>query len=164
MNLLYDNGANYSGPIFSVIILGFISISTTYIFGSLLTANGSLKQLNIMAVIGIVTNLSISLIFIPHFQALGAAYSSLITQSITALAQVVIAWKIFNLKFNYFYILKVIILGVSTYFFANYFQNNMSNVWYAILSTIAVATLFSILVKLLNIKDLFMILKDTERE
>lgn len=164
MNLLYDNGANYSSPIFSVVVLGFISISTTYIFGSLLTAKGSLKQLNIMASIGILVNLSVNLALIPYFEALGAAYSSLITQSVTALSQVIIAWRIFNLKFNYFYILKVLTLVATTYFFAKYFQVHISNVWFAILSTIAVATLFSLLVKLLNIKDLFLILKDTQKE
>ena len=164
MNLLYDNGTEYSSPIFSIIILGFISISTTYIFGTLLTANGSLKQLNIMAVIGITANLTINLSLIPYYQALGAAYSSLITQSITALAQVFIAWRIFNLKFNYFYILKLIVLFLTSYFFAKYFQNNMQNMWYAIMATIGIATLFSFLVKLLNIKDLFMILKDSQQD
>jgi hypothetical protein len=33
---------------------GFVGISTTYIFGTLLTANGSLKQLNIMALAGMI--------------------------------------------------------------------------------------------------------------
>jgi len=164
MNLLYDSGTEYSSPIFSVIILGFIAVSTTYIFGTLLTANGSLKQLNIMAIIGITANLTINLSLIPYFQALGAAYSSLITQSITAIAQVLIAWKIFNLKFNYFYILKIIVLAVTTFFFAIYFSKNLENMWYAMLTTIGISLLFSFLVKLLNIKDLFMILKDSQQE
>ncbi len=164
MNLLYTNGTEYSGPIFSVIILGFISISTTYIFGTLLTANGSLKQLNIMAVIGILANLSINFSLIPYYHALGAAYSSLITQSITAFAQVIIAWRIFHLKFNFLYILKILVLVIISYLFAKYFQNTIENVWTALLSTIAIALAFSFLVKLLNIKDLFMILKDNQME
>jgi len=164
MNLLYNKGTEFSAPIFSIIILGFISISTTYIFGTLLTANGSLKYLNIMAVIGIIANLSINLSLIPNFYALGAAYSSLITQSITALTQIIIAWKIFNLKFNYFYILKIIVLAIISYFFAKYFQLQFNNPWLALLSTIGTAVIFSILIKLLNIKDLFMILKDSQRE
>lgn len=164
MNLLYKGGTEYSAPIFSIIILGFISISTTYIFGTLLTANGSLKQLNIMALIGITANLSINLMLIPSLKAEGAAYSSLITQSLTALVQVIIAWRIFNLKFNHFYILKIIVLVITSYFFAKYFQTQFSNPWIALSATIGVATLFSFLVKLLNIKDLFMILKDSQQE
>ncbi len=164
MNLLYINGTEYSTSIFSIIILGFISISTTYIFGTLLTANGSLKQLNIMALIGIATNLSINLLLIPILKAEGAAYSSLITQTITALAQVIIAWKIFNLKFNYFYILKIIILAFTTLFFAKYFQAQFVNPWMALASSIGISLLFSFLVKLLNIKDLFLIIKDSQQD
>ena len=164
MNLLYVNGTEFSTPIFSVIILGFISISTTYIFGTLLTANGNLKQLNIMALIGITSNLSLNFILIPSLKAEGAAYSSLITQSITALAQVLIAWRIFKLKFNYFFILKIFVLGITSFFFANYFQSQLENQWIAIASTIGVSLLFSFLVKLLNLKDLFFILKDNRQE
>lgn len=164
MNTLYHGGTNYSAPIFAVIILGFISISTTYIFGTLLTANGSLKHLNIMAGIGITANLIINLSLIPSFMALGAAYSSLITQSITAIAQVIIAWKISNLKLNYFFISKVIVLILVTYFSAIFFRDLIENFWYAIISSISISILTSLIIKLLNIKDLFLIIKDSQMD
>ena len=164
MNLLYISGTEYSTPIFSIIILGFISISTTYIFGTLLTANGNLKQLNIMAIIGIITNLSINFILIPSMKAEGAAYSSLITQSITALAQVIIAWKIFKLRFNYLYILKLIILSILSFFVSKYFLSQFSNIWLGISITIGISLIFAFSIKLLSIKNLFFILKDSQRE
>lgn len=161
---IYDNGIEFSGPVFSVLILGFISISTTYIFGTLLTANGSLKQLNIMALIGITINITTNLILIPHMQALGSAYASLFTQTFTAIAQVIIAWRIFNLRFNYFYILKILVLAITTYFFAQYFKTHISNIWLALAYSISIALLFSFLVRLLNLKDLILILKDSSQE
>jgi len=164
MPLIYKNGTEYSSEIFSILIFGFVSISTTYIFGTLLTANGSLKQLNIMAIIGITVNLTMNLLLIPSLRAEGAAYSSVVTQSITALVQVLIAWKIFKLRFNYFYILRLIALAITSFFFAKYFQSHITNPWIAFASAIGIATIFSILVKLLNIKDLFMILKNSQEE
>ena len=38
---------NQSAKIFGLLMGSFVAVSTTYIFGTLLTANGSLKQLNI---------------------------------------------------------------------------------------------------------------------
>jgi cytochrome c biogenesis protein CcdA len=44
--------------IFGLLMTGFIPIATTYVFGSLLTANGNLKQLNIVAACGMVLKLN----------------------------------------------------------------------------------------------------------
>lgn len=108
MHLLYKEHIFESAPIFGILMIGFIGIATTYIFGTLLTANGSLKQLNLMASIGMLINISLNLILIPQMHALGSAYASLITQILTAFSQLVIAIFIFNLKINYVLILKLI--------------------------------------------------------
>ena len=60
-------------------------------FGTLLTANGSLKKLNITAMAGIIVNILINIILIPRFQARGAAVTSLCTQSVVSLLQFFIA-------------------------------------------------------------------------
>ncbi|HEX7414075.1 MAG TPA: polysaccharide biosynthesis C-terminal domain-containing protein, partial [Bacteroidia bacterium] len=111
---LINHGVTDSATIFSMLMTCFIAISTTYIFGTLLTANGNLKQLNIMALIGISLNLILNLILIPHFKAMGAAYSSLVTQFFTAGVQVYLSYKIFQFKVNYRLIITIIIyaLGV----------------------------------------------------
>ena len=54
--VLYNDHIEESAKVFEVLILGFIPISVSYIFGTLLTANGNLKELNIMASIGVVLN------------------------------------------------------------------------------------------------------------
>jgi O-antigen/teichoic acid export membrane protein len=81
-------------------MLCFTAVSTTYIFGTLLTANGNLKQLNTMAIVGIFINLVLNFILIPHYQAFGSAISSLATQFFTAGIQVYFAIKIFKFKVN----------------------------------------------------------------
>jgi O-antigen/teichoic acid export membrane protein len=102
MDLIYDQHIDESAAIFGLIMLSFIAVSTTYIFGTLLTANGNMKQLNIMAALGMVVNISLNLILIDdHLKAYGSAISSLITQFLTAIIQVIIAQRIFKFKVNY---------------------------------------------------------------
>jgi len=98
MSLLYKSNTAYSSDILGILMIGFIGIATTYIFGTLLTANGSLKQLNIMAFSGMVLNVILNLILIPRLQAYGSAYASLSTQLFTGAAQLILALVIFRLK------------------------------------------------------------------
>jgi O-antigen/teichoic acid export membrane protein len=51
-----------SAAVFRILMFCFIPISSTYIFGTLLTANGNLKQLNLMAATGMVINVTLNLI------------------------------------------------------------------------------------------------------
>lgn len=106
--LQYDH-VSESAPIFSTLMFGFIPIATTYIFGTLLTANGSLKHLNIVAGIGMITNITLNIILIPKFQAQGAAFVSLFTQTVTAIAQVIIAVNIFKLKISSEITLRILV-------------------------------------------------------
>lgn len=101
MDLIYKEHIKESAKIFGIIMLSFIAVSTTYIFGTLLTANGNLKQLNTMAAFGMVVNVSLNFILIPRLHAYGSAISSLITQFSAAIIQVIIAQRIFKFKVNY---------------------------------------------------------------
>ena len=84
--------------VFPLLMGSFFCLSTTYVFGTLLTANGSLKQLNIVAASGVIINILLNLIVIPRFQSVGAACTSLSVQAVTAFLQYLIAKRI--LKFS----------------------------------------------------------------
>ena len=114
-------------------ILGFLmccftAISTTYIFGTLLTANGNLKFLNYMAIGGILVNLILNFVLIPRFYATGSAIASVITQFVTALLQVFISYKVFKLKVNKRLLLSLVlfILGL---FITNYITLSLTKNW-----------------------------------
>ncbi|MEI6059705.1 MAG: polysaccharide biosynthesis C-terminal domain-containing protein, partial [Bacteroidota bacterium] len=107
MELLYTGQIRESEKVFVFLIIGFIPISTTYIFGTLLTANGSLKALNIMALTGMVLNISLNYFLIPPLMAVGSAYASLITQFVTAIIQIAIAQHIFRFTVNWKYIITL---------------------------------------------------------
>lgn len=122
-------GVTDSAGIFSLLMTCFIAISTTYIFGTLLTANGNLKQLNLMALVGISINFLLNLILIPKFKAMGAAYSGLVTQFFTAAVQLYLSYKIFKFKINWRLLgnLFVFILGVIAAGFIS--RKFISNFW-----------------------------------
>ena len=83
--------------VFPILMGSFFCLSTTYVFGTLLTANGSLRQLNLVAACGVVINILLNLIVIPRFQSVGAACTSLCVQLVTAFAQYLLCEKIFKL-------------------------------------------------------------------
>ena len=121
MDLLYSSHVAESAPIFALLISGFVAISMVYIYGTLLTANGSLRQLNIVAFGGMVFNIAANFVMIPRYGALGAAIVSLATQSLTAFAQIAIAFSIFGLKFRGHtqFMLIIYVLGIAAFGFAS---------------------------------------------
>lgn len=102
MQLLYHERAELYVPVFRVIVYGIIPIGITYIFGTLLTAGGYLRQLNLFAATSLVLNVAVNLFLIPRFGALGSAWASLSAQSFMALAQFILAVRLFRLPWSTF--------------------------------------------------------------
>lgn len=129
---LINKGTTDAAEVFGILMFCFIPISTTYIFGTLLTANGNLKQLNIMAISGIALNVILNLFLIPKYKSYGSAWASVITQFFTALVQVWMAKKIFRMKTNWtflrslaLFIAGIIIINIGiSIFFAKYWPVN----------------------------------------
>ena len=99
--------------VFPILMGSFFCLSTTYVFGTLLTANGSLKQLNLVAASGVVINILLNLIVIPRFYSVGAACTSLFVQATTALLQYLIAKRILKLDLDRRYWLHLILFAVT---------------------------------------------------
>lgn len=97
MSLLYHGRAAQYVPVFRVIIFGIIPIGLTYIFGTLLTASGYMRQLNTFAAVSLVLNIVVNMLLIPHLGAVGSAWASLATQSFMAVAQLLLSVRIFKL-------------------------------------------------------------------
>ena len=91
MGLRYSEHVNDSAPAFALLVWCFVAVCTTYIFGTLLTASGALRRLNMLAGAGALLNIGLNLVLIPIWKAEGAAWASLVTQVITALVQLGLA-------------------------------------------------------------------------
>ena len=158
MDVLYHSNTEHSSEILGFLMTGFIGIATTYVFGTLLTANGSMKQLNIMAFIAMVINVSLNLILIPRYQAFGSAYASLFTQIVTASAQVIMATVIFKLKPNYLFILKLFAFVLATVILAKVSQQ-FTNWFYGYIFMIILSVLFAFILKLFKITELYKLVR-----
>jgi O-antigen/teichoic acid export membrane protein len=154
MEVLYHSNTEHSSEILGILMTGFIGIVTTYVFGTLLTANGSMKQLNWMAFAGMVINVSLNLALIPEYQAFGSAYASLFTQLITAGAQVILATIIFKLKPNYLFLTKLLAFAGATVVFA-IASKQFGNWFYGYLFMISASVLLSFFLRLFNIGGLY---------
>ena len=107
MQLLYHGNFAPYVPVFRVVIFGIVPISITYIFGTLLTAGGHLRQLNLFAATTLVLNVVVNLLLIPRFGATGSAWASLTAQSFMALAQLLLAIRLFRLPLRTFRIPRI---------------------------------------------------------
>lgn len=109
IRFLYNEHLDLSSRVFRIIMPGFLGICSSYIFGSLLTANGNLRILNIIAGSGVIISLSLNLILIPKIGVLGSAIANLSAQGLTAFAQTIVAVLIFKFKINYKLIIQLLI-------------------------------------------------------
>ena len=115
MRLLYPASSPYSVRIFSLLMISFIPISSVYIFGTLLTARGSMMILNIIAVGGIVVNVILNLVMIPPYGALGTTVATLFTQTVVAALHIYAANGIFKIKWEWSLLLRMVgfvVLGI----------------------------------------------------
>ncbi len=80
MVALYESGSVYSGRVLLYLMGGFFAVCGTYIFGTLLVANGSLRQLNFIFAGSLLFNVVLNLALIPAYKAEGAAMATCLTQ------------------------------------------------------------------------------------
>ncbi|MFT6321941.1 MAG: O-antigen/teichoic acid export membrane protein [Granulosicoccus sp.] len=161
VELLYIEATPYWGEVLGILMLSFIAVSGTYIFGTLLTANGNLKKMNYILVFAVILNIGSNYILIPKYGALGAAWTTLVTQFFSMFAQVFLAKKEFGWKTNFREIIRIlsfcICIGIIIY--AGYYFLNLNWVIRFGLSLLAGVGL-AFLLGLLNLKFVFDFLKN----
>lgn len=159
MGLLYVAHIEETSLVFSVLINSFLAISSVYIFGTLLTANGNLKVLNTIALGGMVLNILLNLLLIPRYKALGAAASSLITQYITAGAQIYLAHYIFRFRLRWLLATRYAIFVAFTFGLFELFSHFSAHfLWKVVLAGLS-CFLMALLLKLIRPLELFKLLK-----
>ncbi len=160
MQLLYPtDNTEQTAQIFGALMCCFIATSTTYVFGTLLTANGNLKELNIIAGSGMLINICLNLILIPHYSAFGSAVASLITQVLTGFAQVLMVQHKFKFRVNYRLLvtLAIFVIGVIAF---NYFSKYVSANWMINFAVMIFASgVWAFTIRLLSVKSMVRILK-----
>ena len=117
MHLLYRNATDQGIVVFALLMIAFPAFSLSNVYSTLLTANGDLRLLNRIALVGVIINLSLNFLLIPKYYSLGAAIAACITQSVLAICFMVFAQKQTELERNVrwslsFIFFLVLILGL----------------------------------------------------
>jgi O-antigen/teichoic acid export membrane protein len=153
INLLYNEHHTQSAQVFGVLIFTFLGICMTYIFGTLLTARGSLKELNTMAIIAVILNIGLNLLLIPTHGALGAAWSSVATQLFTSVYQVVLVKRIFGMRFNKPFIARLAIFTILVAAAALMFHRLSMNPIFSFLLFAATGAVMALFTGLLSLRS-----------
>lgn len=91
--ILYQNASLEMATTFSILVLAIIPMGGNYIYGTLLTATGSLWAMNRIFVLILGINIVLNLFLLPRFGIPGVALASLITHSLAFILQLRLCLK-----------------------------------------------------------------------
>lgn len=158
MVLLYEDGTAYSGTILGWLMISFVAISGSYIYGTLLTANGSLMKMNRIFIVGVLLNVGLNFWLIPEYQAWGAAVATCFTQFFVFFAQIILAKTALKLKTAPGLILRITTYALLCNLLA-YSLLGLHMSWIVkFLLCICLSGLLAFLLKLLDLKNLLKLL------
>ncbi len=154
IGLLYDEHLLISSKVFAIIMPGFTAICTTYIFGTLLTANGNLRALILIAGLGALISITINVFLIPVLGVTGSAVANVSAQFFTAVVQVFIAVRVFRFRFNVALILKLIVY-FSLLMIIGYLSRMIHTGWYYALALfLIIAFMLIFIVRIIRVKTI----------
>lgn len=155
----YTQRIELSAQVFTLLMFGFIAVAGIYVFGTLLTANGNLKELNLIAAAGIIISIVLNVTLIPALLSVGSAIANLVTQFVIVLAQVFISFRIFKFSINKKFILSIFTFLVSTIviiFSCQFLPFNWAINYFL---SVLIAFTFAMAFRLINLKEVILIIK-----
>ena len=155
MQLLYVRATPYWAAVLVPLMLSYIAVCGNYIYGTLLTANGSLRRMNQLFVVGIVVNVVLNLVLIPRYGALGAGTATFITQSAVLIAQIVLAQRLVGLRRSWGMPLRLLALSVLVVLTAYGLHDRSGEQWYWWFgASLLCAVGYALLLRLIDVRDL----------
>ena len=145
--------------VFRILVWGIVPIGMTYVYGTLLTAAGRLRQLNTLAATTLVINIVVNLIAIPRHGAVGSAWAAVIAQTFMAAAQIVVAIRLLHLHPAGGYLLRLLLFGVAVV--ATLLLLPPMSWWALLLCAGAAALAVAFALRLIDIKNIFRIIQNS---
>lgn len=164
INILYNSHTEESSKVFKILIFSLLGMCTTYIFGTLLTANGNLKQLNIMAITAVLLNLVLNMLLIPRMGVFGAAITNITIQLFTSIVQIVMVVKFFRFQINFPLLIRMVIF-IGILVMCGIFIRKFSWDWYYSFGLfLLLGGILSFILKLFSFRNFFNILTSADTE
>ena len=119
LHMIYDHDVDLAAPCFVVLMASFFFMLMSYLWGTLLTANGDMRIMNRIATGAVILNITLNLILIPRYQAFGSAIASLFTQILVAVLQMVLSYRIVGVRLGKAVVRRslifIVLVGISLY-------------------------------------------------
>jgi O-antigen/teichoic acid export membrane protein len=123
LSLVYENHLDQAAATFQWQILAAVCFSMQYVFGTLLTADGQLRPLVRIALVGVVYNVALNLWYIPLYGSVGAAMACLLTQALILGMQVYEVYVRYRIQGMSLLFRRMVIFGalitLGAYFYTN---------------------------------------------
>ena len=154
LQLIYgDKVDEQSITVFVYLMIAFMAMSFNFIFGTLLTAGGFLRALNLSALIGVIVSVCFNIFLIPLYGAVGCAIAALITQALVSFLLVLISAK----KLQIYFTLKSIwaFIGFTCVLFAIKMTINLgSSMLQSFVADVLLVGVFAFLFSIIDLKSL----------
>jgi len=164
LDLLFTSDITETAKIFPYLMAVLIPLAGSYIYGTLITAEGDLKLLNTISICAIVLNGVGNYFAIKHSGILGAAVVTLITQTFVLMTQFIISTKRFKLGVNsdlLFKSLVLVFLAISV----TYMSQFVGLTWFVKCIILFIGfMILAFLFKVLNFKMFSLLTLDSEEE
>lgn len=162
MQLLYHENISYSSVLFQNLLISFVFICNSYIFGTYLTAKGEIRLLNKIAFLATVINIVLNAIFIPMYGAAASCLITIITFGLVSLLQTYFSIKSLEIKLNNIKIISFIIwLSLSIVInitLKSYMSNWLLTLFLGSISSV----LILFLVRLISVKQVLMVINNKQ--
>jgi len=156
LDLIYDENIMESNQSFQLLMFSFIGMCSTILYGTLLTARGNMRFLNIVSAIGVAVNIAMNLFLIPEYGATGAAIATMITQSAISAIQFVYSIRILKAPFQWKEVLLFVLFVGGLVGICYFLRADSLLTFFAILAA-TLASMF--LFRIIDLKNLIQVFK-----
>ena len=151
--LYQDSSASWSAS-FQLLLYAFPAVFLIYIFGGFITAAAKLKVIALFALGTIIVNLILNYTLIPSYGAAGAAFATLISQSIMAVAEITYVLKNWNTNFEFKTLAKAIVYLLANLIVIKVLLLLSLPLLYNIVLFAVITIILSLVLRLIDIKKL----------
>ncbi len=119
MNMLYENNTAEASTIYRFVIMCFPAYCITYVYSTLLTANGDIKLLIKIALVASVISVGANLVFIPLYKSTAVSITALVVQWLLASAFILFSIRRTDIAFKWSWAAQFLLFFL-TFFAINY--------------------------------------------
>lgn len=164
MELLYKDHIQESADVLSVLIFGSIAVASSYVFGTLLTANGDLKMLIGIAAFSMLLSFVLNMILIPSYGAYGSAIANVSALFSSMTLHFYFAKKQLQIRFKTQFYLRLLVFVISVLGMA-YVSYRLDMEWLLKLSIfVGLSLSAAFLLRLLNLREIYSILTNRDSD